>query len=65
MSPKDLPIQHPKKGKIKLGDLSKNEMCRYIIDLLKYQNVLKYKLDENWATYGNHIASVDAYGKQW
>ena len=61
MSPKDLPIQHPKKGQITLGGLSKNELCRYVIDLLKYQNMITTQLNNTYATYANHIASIDAY----
>jgi hypothetical protein len=60
MNAKDLPVEHPKKGQIKLGALSKNEMCRYIVDLLKYQNMMHNQLNNTYSTYANHIASIDA-----
>jgi hypothetical protein len=60
MKPKDLPVQHPKKGQIKLGDLSKNEVCRYVLDLLRQNNMLTMQLNNTYGTYANHIASIDA-----
>ena len=64
MKPKDLPLQHPKKGTITLGDLSKNELCRYVLDLLKYQNMMHEQLNTTYATYANHIASIEAYSER-
>jgi len=60
MNAKDFPLTHPKKGQITMGDLSKNELCRYVIDLLKYQNMMHGQLSLTFTTYANHIASIDA-----
>ena len=30
MNVKNIPFHHDKKGVIKLGDLSKNELCRFV-----------------------------------
>jgi hypothetical protein len=61
MKPKDLPFMHPKKGRMTLGDLSKNELCRYVLDLLKYQNMMHEQLSMSFTVYANHIASIEAY----
>jgi hypothetical protein len=59
MSPKDIPFKHDKKGMIKLGDLSKNEMCRFIANLAKQNEDLSNKLNTCYTAYANHIASRD------
>jgi|TARA_R100001244_G_C5117425_1_gene122665 hypothetical protein len=60
MNAKDIPFKHDKKGMMKLGDLSKNEMCRFIANLAQQNESLTYKLNMAYATYANHIASRDA-----
>ena len=49
---------------VKLGDLTRGELRKYVHDLLLYQNMLTGKLNEVYETYSNHIASIDAYGEQ-
>ena len=60
MNVKDIPFQHDKKGLIKLGDLSKNEMCRFIAKMAQQNQLLEQKLNVCYAAYGNHLASKDA-----
>jgi|TARA_R110000787_G_scaffold43224_1_gene106136 hypothetical protein len=59
MNAKEIPFKHDKKGMIKLGDLSKNEMCRFIANLAQQNESLSQKLNMAYATYANHIASRD------
>ena len=52
-----------KNGKqVKLGDLTRGELRKYVSDLLLYQNMLTTQLNEVYMTYANHIASIDAVG---
>lgn len=60
MNVKNIPFHHDKKGVIKLGDLSKNELCRYIADMAKQNELLTQKLNVCYTSYANHIASKDA-----
>ena len=60
MNAKQIPFQHDKKGLIKLGDLSKNELCRIIAKMAQQNQLLSQKLDICQAAYANHIASKDA-----
>jgi|SaaInlV_120m_DNA_2_1039728.scaffolds.fasta_scaffold148067_2 hypothetical protein len=60
MNVKNIPFHHDKKGVIKLGDLSKNELCRFIADMAKQNQLLIQKLDVCQAAYANHLASKDA-----
>jgi len=60
MNVKDIPFYHDKKGLIKLGDLSKNELCRYIATMAQQNQLLSQKLDVCQLAYGNHLASKDA-----
>ena len=55
MNAKEIPFKHDKKGMIKLGDLSKNEMCRFIANLAQQNESLSQKLNMAYATYANHI----------
>ena len=59
MNAKEIPFKHDKKGMIKLGDLSKNEMCRFIANLAQQNESLSQKLNMAYATYANHIAPRD------
>ncbi len=60
MNAKQIPFQHDKKGLIKLGDLSKNELCRFIAKMAQQNQLLSQKLDICQEAYANHIASKDA-----
>jgi len=60
MNAKEIPFKHDKKGLIKLGDLSKNEMCRFIAKMAQQNQLLEQKLNVCYASYANHIASRDA-----
>jgi hypothetical protein len=60
MNVKDIPFYHDKKGLIKLGDLSKNELCRYIAKMAQQNQLLSQKLNVCQTAYANHIASKDA-----
>jgi hypothetical protein len=60
MNVKDIPFHHDKKGLIKLGDLSKNELCRFIAKMAQQNQLLSQKLDVCQTAYGNHLASKDA-----
>jgi len=59
MNAKQIPFQHDKKGLIKLGDLSKNELCRYIATMAQQNDLLARKLNLCQEAYGNFIASKD------
>tara|TARA_Y100000401_G_C8323033_1_gene226539 strand:- start:705 stop:887 length:183 start_codon:yes stop_codon:yes gene_type:complete len=43
---KDWLVEHPKKGKIKIGKLSHNELCRYAFNLLLECSRLRFELDQ-------------------
>ena len=43
---KDWTVEHPKKGKIKLGKLSHNELCRFTFDLYIMNQEMSQKLKE-------------------
>ena len=43
---KDWVVEHPKKGKIKLGKLSHNELCRFTFDLYIMNQEMSQKLKE-------------------
>ena len=43
---KDWLVDHPKKGKIKIGTLSHNELCRYAFNLLLECSRLRYELEK-------------------
>jgi hypothetical protein len=57
MNAKEIPFQHDKKGLIKLGDLSKNELCRFIARMAQQNQILTQKLDVCQAAYANQISS--------
>ena len=59
MNAKQIPFQHDKKGLIKLGDLSKNELCRFIARMAQQNQLLTQKLDLCQEAYANFIASKD------
>jgi|TARA_B100000029_G_C17601956_1_gene966088 hypothetical protein len=44
---KDWLVEHPKKGKIKIGKLSHNELCRYAFNLLLECSRLRYELEKS------------------
>ena len=56
MNAKEIPFQHDKKGLIKLGDLSKNELCRFIATMAQQNQLLTQKLNVCQAAYANHIS---------
>ena len=60
MNAKEIPFQHDKKGLIKLGDLSKNELCRFIARMAQQNQMLTQKLGVCQQAYANHVASKDA-----
>lgn len=60
MKAKQIPFQHDKKGLIRLGDLSKNELCKYIAAMAQQNQLLMHKLDVCQTEYANYIASTDA-----
>ena len=43
---KDWIVEHPKKGKVKLGKLSHNELCRFVFDLYIMNQEMSQKLKE-------------------
>ena len=43
---KDWIVEHPKKGKVKLGKLSHNELCRFTFDLYIMNQEMSQKLKE-------------------
>ena len=43
---KDWVVEHPKKGKVKLGKLSHNELCRFTFDLYIMNQEMSQKLKE-------------------
>ncbi len=43
---KDWLVEHPKKGQIKIGKLSHNELCRYAFNLLLECSRLRFELDQ-------------------
>jgi len=53
---KDWLVDHPKKGKIKIGKLSHNELCRYAFNLLLECSRLRYELEKR----GGDKSSEDA-----
>ena len=59
MNAKQIPFHHDKKGIIKLGDLSKNELCRYIATMAQQNDLLARKLQACQEAYANFIASKD------
>ena len=66
MTWKHIIIQHSKKGKVKMGDLSFNEIGRGCVDLMTDNTHLKDALTNSYAAYANHIASQDACSKaEW
>lgn len=69
---KDIIIQKNTKGRdgkitqstTKLGDLSKNELCRGIDSLQRENQELKISLNNIYYGYANHLASIDAMSKE-
>ena len=59
MNAKEIPFQHDKKGLIKLGDLSKNELCRFIATMAQQNQLLTQKLNVCQQAYANQISSKD------
>ena len=63
---KHIIIQHDKKGKVKMGDLSFNEIGRGCVDLMTDNTKLKDTLNTAFGVYANHMASQDACDKaEW
>jgi len=60
MNAKQIPFQHDKKGLIRLGDLSKNELCKYIAAMAQQNQLLMHKLDVCQAEYAKHLESTDS-----
>ena len=48
---KDHIVQHNKKGAVKLGTLSHNELCRAVVDLLEANKQLQEMLDDAYKAY--------------
>jgi hypothetical protein len=57
---KNFMVQHNKKGQVKLGSLSHNELCRTTIELMGQNRELQVMLSSAYTTYQNHLASIDA-----
>jgi hypothetical protein len=57
---KDIIVQHEKKGPIKLGSLSHNELCRSVMQFMGENQKLQIMLSQAYMTYQNHLASIDA-----
>jgi len=57
---KDFMVQHNKKGPVKLGSLSSNELCRSVVGLMDENRTLQLNLAGAWEAYQNHVASYDA-----
>jgi hypothetical protein len=64
MKAKDITVMHQKKGPVKLGSLSFNEICRTLYQSMLEQSLIKQELQLLFATYGNHLASMDILTKQ-
>lgn len=71
---KDFLIERSRKtrdGKIeytttKLGDLSKNELCRGILELQNNNQQFQHALNNAYMIYSNHIASQDGMSiEEW
>ena len=68
MGAKDIIIMTTKNGRdgkpinkqVKLGDLSKNEICRACANLMNEGQQTKARLDMIQLLYLNHLASLDA-----
>lgn len=74
VKPKDFLIERSRKtrdGKIeyvttKLGDLSKNELCRGILELQNNNQQFQVALNNAYLIYSNHIASQDGMSpEEW
>lgn len=48
---KDYIVQHVKKGPIKLGTLSHNELCRAVVELIEKNKELQEMLDDAYKAY--------------
>ena len=59
MNVKNIPFHHDKKGVIKLGDLSKNELCRFVAQMAQQNQLLTQKLGVCQEAYANHVTSKD------
>lgn len=57
---KKIKVLDDKKGWIEIGNLSKNELCRGIQQLMKDGQQAKAMLDFVSIQYLNHMASIDA-----
>jgi len=53
---KEIEINHPKKGRIKLGSLSKNDLCRGMRDMLMQLQIAQ----RLFVVSQNHVASTHA-----
>jgi len=60
---KDWIVEHPKKGKIKLGNLSHNELCRFCFELYK-DNLELEKLIKRFTNTMDNINRKDLNVKQ-
>tara|TARA_R110002020_G_C15835081_1_gene734618 strand:+ start:307 stop:492 length:186 start_codon:yes stop_codon:yes gene_type:complete len=56
---KDFLVEHPKKGKIKLGKLSHNELCRYTFNLIIQCSNLHNALMEKDPEYAKEFKKND------
>jgi hypothetical protein len=60
MNAKKVLINHEKLGKIPLGQLSHNEICRGVVSLMDEVKKSNIILNSVYLQYANHIASIDA-----
>jgi hypothetical protein len=60
MNAKKIKVLDDKKGWIEIGELSKNELCRGVADMMKQAQQMKLQIDSISTIYGNHLASLDA-----
>jgi len=63
LNAKNLMINHEKKGTVKLGSLSHNELCRGTASLMQEVQNGKILLNRVYYQYANHIASLEALSK--
>lgn len=64
MKAKEITVMHQKKGPVKLGSLSVNELCRTVYQLMQEKSLIHQELQYVSMMYGNHLASMDILTKQ-
>jgi hypothetical protein len=59
MNAKNIIVQHKKKGPVKLGSLSHNELCRTVAELLNTNRELQMTLKDGWEAYQKQLAIIE------